>query len=342
MVRVLIVEDSVLQRTLLKSLLEQDPDIQIVGMATNGAEAVQMAVALKPSLIIMDITMPVMDGLEATRRIMQEEPTPIVVLSSGVSADDRATSFAAIKAGAVEVMAKPTGVQDGNLGEMRLRLIATVKGMALVKVARKPSSSAIKPVLPLQRALPKPPTLVAIGTSTGGPFALSILFKALPCDFPLPILVVQHMASGFTRGLSEWLQTESNLPILLAHDFQTIEPGKIYLAPDDHHLVVARKGLLSLNQNPPVNYVRPSANVLFNSVAQIYGAEAIGVILTGMGSDGAAGLQAMHQSGAVTLAQDEATSVVYGMPKVAIDLGVIDHILPLDAIAPTLVTLIKT
>lgn len=342
MIRVLIAEDSALQRNYLKMLLESDPEIQVVGMATNGVEAVQLASTLKPDLITMDIRMPVMDGFEATRRIMQERPIPIVVVSSSVEAPDLAITFNAIKAGAVEVIEKPNNIDPVRFEEIRRRLIVTVKGMSLIRVNRRHPPQASPPSSRSVRAnLRYRPQVVVIGVSTGGPMALSVLFKSLPRDFPLPIVTVQHMASGFTTGLVEWMQTESNLPITIASENQSISPGRVYMAPDDCHLVFVRRGVLGITHALPVSFVRPSATVLFNSAAQIYGAEAIGVILTGMGSDGALGLQAMHQRGATTLVQDEMTSVVYGMPKAAIEIGAADQVLPLQAIAPALVALTK-
>jgi two-component system chemotaxis response regulator CheB len=344
MIRVLVVEDSPLQRNLLKMLLESDQDIRVIGMAENGAEGVQLARALKPDLITMDIRMPVMDGFEATRQIMQEQPTPIVVISASVEAPDLAITFNAIKAGALDVVEKPTSVGAAGFEEIRRRLIATVKGMAMVQVTRRDLSKISAPSAHPQvtrRSSFRSPQVLAIGASTGGPLALSILLKALPLNFSLPIVIIQHMATGFTQGFVAWLQTESALPLAIASENQTIHPGKVYFAPDESHLVFMCRGVLTVTRDPPVNYVRPSATVLFNSVAKVYGGEAIGVLLTGMGSDGAAGLQAMHQAGAFTVAQDEATSVVYGMPKVAAELGAVDQILSLAAIAPILVAMIR-
>ncbi len=342
MVRVLIVEDSPLQRNFLKMLLESDSEIRVVGMAENGAEGVRLALALKPDLITMDIRMPVMDGFEATRKIMQAQPTPIVVVSASVEAPDLAITFSAIKAGALEVVEKPAVAESAGFEKIRQHLLATVKGMALVNVTRRNlpvSPAAISPRV--RRPALRAPQVVVIGASTGGPLALNILLKALPRDFALPIVIIQHMALGFIRGFVDWLQTESALPILIATEYQRIEPGKVYFPPEDSHLVFARRSVLRMTKDPPVNYVRPSASVLFDSTAKAYGGEAIGVLLTGMGSDGATGLRAMRESGAFTIAQDEATSTVYGMPKAAAELGAVDQVLPLEAIAPILVTMIK-
>ena len=347
MIRVLVVEDSPLQRNLLKLLLESDGDIQVVGVAENGAQGVEMARALKPDLITMDIRMPVMNGFEATRRIMQENPTPIVVVSASVEAPDLAITFNAIKAGALEVIEKPANVGTAGFEEMRKHLLATVKGMAMVRVKDRKFSApiAIKKTAPAPPQKPnaaaRVPRVLVVGASTGGPPALAVFLKALPHPFSLPVVIVQHMAQGFTRGFVDWLKTESALPLAIANENQITQPGTAYFAPDDTHLIFTQRGLLKITHEPPVNYVRPSVTVLFNSVANVYGADAIGVLLTGMGIDGGAGLLAMHQRGAYTIAQDEATSSVYGMPKAAADLNAADEILPLQAIAPAIVAHLK-
>ena len=345
MIRVLIVEDSPTVRLLLKALLESDPDIEVIGVAANGAEGVSMALALKPDLITMDIRMPIMDGFEATRRIMEEHATPIVVVSSSVDDADLMITFNAIQAGALDVIEKPRGLAHHNADEIRDRLIRTVKLMAEVKVIHHyrppsprsdalPTRVASSPSFALRQAL-----IVAIGASTGGPAALNTLFKGLPGNFPLPILVVQHMTAGFTAGLVAWLRVESRLPIKLAEHGERVSPGTIYFAPDSRHLEVASLGVLGLSQAPPVSHLRPSATVLFRSVAHCYGPAAIGVLLTGMGDDGAIGLQALHDGGSATIAQDELTSVVYGMPKAAVDLGAAGQILAIGDIAPAILAL---
>ena len=359
MIRVLIVEDSATSRLLLRHILESDPEIQVVGMAANGLDGVRLALALKPDLITMDIRMPVMDGFEATRRIMEEQATPIVVISSSVEDSELMITFNAIRAGALEVIEKPRGGDHGDFQLIREQLITTVKLMSAVKVIHRyrPSSTAPQPTssrrpevwrLPSVararlRALSAPRrrlSLLAVGASTGVPAALNILLKALPADFPLPIVAVQHMAIGFTAGLVSWLQLECPLPIKQADDGERIRGRCVYFAPDDTHLEVSSRGVLGLSKAPPVSHVRPSATVLFESVARVYGPEAIGVLLTGMGEDGAKGLKEMHDRGSPTLAQDEATSAVYGMPKVAAELGAVDRVLPIGQIGPAIAALV--
>lgn len=340
MIRILIVEDSPTLRMLLKLVLESDPDIQVVGTAVNGEEGVRMALALKPDLITMDIRMPVMDGFEATRRIMEQRPTPIVVISSNVERSDMMITFNAIKAGALEVLDKAAGLGQADGGAARARLITTVKLMADVKVIRRyRSQQTASSGTSLGAASARVYSLLAIGASTGGPAALNTLLRELPAGFALPVVVVQHMTIGFTAGLVAWLQLESALPIKLAEDGERICPGTIYFAPDDTHIELIGRNVVGLNKMPPVNHVRPSATILFESVARVCGSEAIGVLLTGMGEDGARGLMAIRDRGGATIAQDEATSAVYGMPKAAVELGAVDQVLPLPQISGAVLAL---
>jgi two-component system chemotaxis response regulator CheB len=360
MVRVLIVEDSPTARLLLSKLLSSDPDVEVVGTANDGEEGLARALELRPDVITMDIRMPRLDGLEATRRIMEQIPTPIVVVSASVDSADLPFTFNAMQAGALEVLEKPAGVGTQNFDVLRERLVTTVKLMAEVKVVRRRARPPTGTLAPeeagrsLERpyngaynsperdraagrlttgALSRPAALLVVGASTGGPTALATLLKGLPADFSLPILIVQHIASGFLAGLVSWLQTTTALPLKVAAEGEIIVPGQVYFGPEDRHLVVVARGMLGTSQAPPVSHVRPSATVLFKSAAKAYGAEAAGVLLTGMGDDGAAGLKVIHDAGGTTLAQDEATSVVYGMPCVAAELGAVDLVVPLEGMA---------
>ncbi len=343
-IRVLIVDDSPTIRLLFTEILSAEPDLRVVGVAADGEQAVERAQTLKPDLITMDINMPRVDGLEATRRIMTLCPTPIVVVSASLDSADLTSSFAAIQAGALDVIEKPHSTDPRDFEGIRRRLVMAVRLMAGVKVVRR---RAAKPVptgalMPAAVAAPaaRPRTsfrLVAIGASTGGPMALHTLLAGLPRDFPAPVVVVQHMSAGFLPGLVNWLQLDCALPVHIATEGQAAQPGQVYFAPDDHHLTVGTRGVLRLTNAPPISHVRPSATVLFESVGLLYGREALGVLLTGMGDDGAAGLKALHDRGGLTLAQDEATSVVYGMPRVAAELGAVDHVVPLANMAGSLV-----
>lgn len=341
MIRVLIIEDSPTMRILLRNILESDADLKVIGMAPNGEEGVRQALALKPDIITMDIHMPGMDGFEATRRIMEQRPTPIVIVTSSVERSEMMITFNAMQAGALEVIEKPTATMHPDFAMLRERLITTVKLMSEVKVIRRYRSHSTPRGLGEEGArVARPYALLAIGASTGGPAALNTLFKGLPPTFPLPVLVVQHMTTGFTAGLAAWLQLESRLTVKVAAEGEYLQPGTIYIAPDDTHVQVLNRGLIGLSKAPPVSHVRPSATVLFESVARVYGGEAIGVLLTGMGDDGARGLKAMHDRGAATIAQDEATSAVYGMPKVAAELAAANQVLPLPQIAGAVLALV--
>lgn len=335
MTRILIAEDSGVVSLLLKSIFESEPGMQVIGQARNGLEAVRMARELKPDLITMDIRMPVMDGFEATRLIMSSNPVPIVVISSNVDDEELRTTFRAIEEGALAVIEKPVGFGHPDFQAMRRDLVDTVRAMAEVKVFRHRAPTGPPPVAfavaPAQRA--RAPEIVAIGCSTGGPQALNALLGGLPAGFPLPILVVQHMSKGFIGGLAAWLQGNARLSIKLAEDRQKLEPATVYIAPDDRHLLVERgpDGLIArLSDAPLVSGFRPSATPMFNSVARTCTDRGVGVLLTGMGSDGAEGLLAMRRAGARTLVQDEASSVVYGMPSSALALAAVDQVVRLD------------
>jgi len=343
MIRVLIIEDSPTVQMVLSRLLSSDPDIKVIGTASDGADGVRKTLDLKPDLITMDVHMPVMDGYEATRRIMAERPTPIIVVSSVVGSADTQASFRAIQAGALDVLEKPAGLGQADYQRIRERLLTAVKLMAEVKVVGRrcvePQASRPKPRAEGRRASP---ALLVVGSSTGGPAILFSFLKSLPAEFQLPIAIVQHMTSGFTQSLVDWLQTGSSRPILLARHQQRMVPGMVYVAPEDHHLVILRRGVLGLNQEPPESFVRPSATVLFQSAAQQYGNEVAGLLITGMGDDGALGLKVIHDKGGITMVQDEASCIVFGMPKRAIDLGAADYVLPPDSFVPTLMDIIRS
>jgi two-component system chemotaxis response regulator CheB len=332
--RVLVVDDSPVHRGLLTALLESDPEMQVAGVAENGAEAVRAADRLKPDVITMDLHMPGMDGLEATRQIMHETPTPIVLVTSTARREEQQLAFAALDAGVLAVVMKPEAQATAAAQELR----RTVKSMAQIKVVRRwapgrlhPPATPTSPALPAMRAPSRRPEIVAIGASTGGPQALYEILTHLSAAFPLPIVVVQHIAPGFAGGLVEWLQSQCALPIRLAVAGERLDQAVIHVAPTGEHLTVHGRAI-ALTQDPPRSGHRPSATVLFQSVARAYGAAAVGVLLSGMGDDGAAGLRDLKRAGATTIAQDEASSVVFGMPAVAISMGVVDHVLPPERI----------
>ena len=340
--RVVLAEDSLTIRELLVELLRSDPEIVVVGEAKNGAEAVDLAVRLKPDLIAMDIHMPVMDGLEATKEIMVREPTPIVLVTSSASREDAALSFDAMRAGALAVLPKPDNPASPRFDGRKEELIRMIKAMAEVKVVRRwAERPRARPLAPPPRAdLGGRRRIVAIAASTGGPAALQQILAALPAGFGAPVLVVQHIASGFVAALADWLNASSALHVKVAEDGEPLAARTVYLAPEDRHLGVTLDGRAALSDAPPVGGHRPSANHLFSSVSRSFGRAAAAVILTGMGRDGVDGVREVKSSGGYVIAQDEATSVVYGMPHEAASTGITDAVLSLDEIATRLATLV--
>ncbi len=337
-IRVLIAEDSSTVRELLRTIIAADARFEVVGLATNGKEAVQMAKALKPDIITMDIQMPVMDGFEASREIMTDAPTPIVIVSSHYDVREVTVSMQALSVGALAVHAKPLGPDDPSFVERTDEFLRTLYTMAQVRVVRHVQKYD-RPIPPLTRIRPATGACraVAIAISTGGPAALRDMFHTLPEDYPVPVLVVQHMTRGFMEGLATWLNGVSTVRVKVAVQAERLQPRTVYLAPDDRHLGVTADGeRVYLADDPPIKGFRPSGTYLFESVARAFGAHVVGVIMTGMGDDGVAGLQALHAAGAPIIAQDEESSVVFGMPSSAISAGLADVVLPLTAIVAQL------
>lgn len=336
-IRVLVAEDSPTARALLVGMISASSGLEVVGQATNGLEAVALAMSLRPDVITMDIQMPVLDGFEATKRIMAEAPTPIVIVSS---LDVKSVQFAmeALQAGALAVLPKPVGPTSPDFGQASRYLAVTLRSMSQVKLVRRwrtaaPYRSTSTPPLPADAAPRFAPRVVAIAASTGGPNALQAIFTALPDEFPAPILVVQHIALGFAPGFAKWLGETSKVRVKIAVAGEPLRPGTAYLAPDDQHLGVSERSTVVLSNAPPVGSFRPSGSFLFESVARVFGQASLGVILTGMGSDGVEGLRAVKAAGGQVIAQDELTSQIYGMPAAAVAAGVVDVVLPLHAIA---------
>ncbi len=341
MIRLLIVDDSASMRLFLEGVFSADPGIKVVGTAANGDEAIEAVARLAPDVITMDIYMPVMNGLDATRRIMETSPTPIVILSGNLDPEEVMTSFRAMEAGALVALPKPRGGRHEDREREVRSLVQTVKLMAEVKVVRRWPRSAGRVLVQeqpagLSESGPAPPRVVAVGASTGGPVVIQTILSKLDREFPLPLLVVQHMAKGFVSGLADWLGLTSSLPVRLAVHGEAILPGRVYVAPDGCHLTVRTGGRIDLSAAPPENGLRPAASALFRSVADVYGRSAIGVLLTGMGSDGAAELLRMKEEGGVTIAQDKKSSVIFGMPGEAIRIGAATHVLDPAGIAAKL------
>lgn len=334
-IRVLLVDDSPLVLALLGRMLAQSQDIEVVGTASNGKEALDMIPRLRPSVICTDYLMPVMDGLEFTRAVMANYPCPILVISATVGPDNADNVFALLQAGAVDVFPKPSGGWGAG-DESTRQIINKIKILAGVVVFKRSASgtsrAAVKPA-PVSNAI----RVVAIGASTGGPQALLQVLSRLPRDFPCPILCVQHISEGFLRGLVDWLATECQLKIKIAAIGEEPLAGVVYFPREETHLVVDAKGRLNVSHQLPVGGHRPSVGVLFDSVAAYYGSSAVAVLLTGMGSDGAEGMRSVARAGGITIAQDEASCVIFGMPKQAIEMGVVRFVRPLAEISATLV-----
>ncbi|HEY6099600.1 MAG TPA: chemotaxis-specific protein-glutamate methyltransferase CheB [Anaeromyxobacter sp.] len=333
-IRVLVADDSELFRELLARVVAAEPGFEVVAVAADGNAAAALARTLRPDVITMDLNMPDADGFSGIARIMAETPTPILVLTAN---REETVGFRALSLGALDILEKPQASTDldeyGQLLRSRLRLLAGVKVIRHLRGLRERRTA---PHLAGAR-----PDLVVVGASLGGPRALAAMLRALPAHFATPIAIVQHIADGFTEGLATWLATESHLEVREARDGDRLRPGLVVLAPTGRHLLVAGKGVARLSDGPPVDTFKPSVTPLFVSAARAYGPRVCGVILTGMGRDGAEGLRAIKDAGGPTLAQDEATSAVFGMPRAAIELGAVDRVLPLDEIARALVELTR-
>jgi two-component system chemotaxis response regulator CheB len=345
-IKVLVVDDSALMRRVIWGLLEEDPEIQVVGSAVDGQDAIEKVHLLKPDVVTLDVEMPKLDGLQTLGYLMSESPVPCIMLSA-YTPRGAETTLKALDYGATDFVQKPSGAISLNLERVKDELLAKVKvakGIDLKRLPFKGGHDVAERALVLK---PKPPldrgSVVAIGTSTGGPRALAALLPALPKAFPAPILVVQHMSAGFTASLAARLDKDCGNRVKEAEQGEILEAGTIYLAPGDWHMAVERSGgvvKVKLDQRPPILGVRPCVDVLFQSVAEAYGPKAVGVVLTGMGRDGAKGLKAMKAREARTLAQDEASSVVYGMPRAAYASGAVDQVLPLGRIAAAIAELL--
>jgi two-component system chemotaxis response regulator CheB len=340
-IRVLVVDDSPTMRQILIGMLLDADGFEIAGQAQDGLEAVQLAAALRPDVIMMDIRMPRMNGLDATRYIMSTTPTRIVVVSNNVYEADLNIAFNAIAAGALTVVEKPKGLDAASYEAVCDQLVMAVRLMADVQVvALAPSTQALPPISELStRSTTRPAArteVIAIAASTGGPGVLNHVLSNLPADFSIPMVVVQHITAGFGLGMAHWLNGLTPLTVAIAQHGEVLTPGRVLIAPDDAHLIIAPGGVVQIDRTAPVDGLRPSATRLFSSIAQTYGAAAVGVILSGMGDDGVEGLGALRQAGGRVIAQSEESCVVFGMPKVAIERGLVDEVLAPDNIVATL------
>lgn len=331
-IRVLLVDDSSMARDLLRGILHEHSDIRVIGEAANGLEAVELARVLKPDLICMDLNMPVMGGTEAIDIIMHHKAIPILVVSAETDAQQ---AYQALNTGALDLIAKPgLNTADAALLVNKVRLLAGVSVITRLRSQQTGRPASMPAPTHSQQAphVRGHRHLVAIACSTGGPQALAWLLPRLKADFPAPVLISQHISDGFAEGMANWLNMLSRLPVKVARHNDPLRSGQVYLSPSESHMSVSQDDRINLLPRREGDLFRPCCNLLLESVANTHGRDSIGLIMTGMGRDGAAGMLAIRNSGGVTLAQDEASSVIFGMNQEAIALGAIEQVLPLEQI----------
>lgn len=344
MIKVLIVDDSAFMRKMLTDLFTAQPDFTVLDTARNGKDAVDKVKHLRPDLVTMDVEMPVVDGIEALRQIMQQTPVPVVMISS-LTHDGAEATIKALELGAVDFVAKTAG-PISTLSGIQSEIIEKCRGAAAANVRPLRQTQSVSPIPTTQAAVSLPLSaaaddrVVAIGTSTGGPRALQEVLTHLPGSLPCGVVIVQHMPPGFTKSLAERLNSLSALTIKEAENNDVVRHGLVLIAPGNYHMTFERvqsKTVVKLNQNPPIGGHRPSVDPMMESIATIYRQKAVGVILTGMGHDGSRGIAAIKRFNGITIAEDQTTAVVYGMPKSAVELGVVDRLVPLQAVAGEIV-----
>lgn len=338
-IRVLIVDDSSVVRELLKSLLLEAGDFDVIAEACNGQEAIALVQQLRPDLVTMDLNMPIMGGLQAIEHIMHDKAVPILVVSNEADAEQ---AYEAINYGALDVMAKPCyDSESADSFVSKVRLLAGVPVITRLR-RRNPIEPYLAPavVLPLSTLEPDYQQVFVIASSTGGPQALALLLPQLPAEFPAPILIAQHISDGFIDGMALWLSSLCHLTVKVAEQGEVLRAGYVYLSPSEQHLTVTPGRCVKLIERLEGDIYHPSCDTLLKSVAQVYSADAIGTIMTGMGRDGPEGMRAIFQHGGITLAQDEASSVIYGMNAEAIAKGVIHSVVPLPALADEMLRIV--
>ena len=341
MIKVLIVDDSPVSRELLGHLLGADPEIEIIGWARDGAEAIAILEHKAPDVVTMDVHMPGMDGFETTYRIMTEHPVPVIIVTASLDTKTDSPSFRALEAGALAILLKPPGAGHPDHQRAAAELVRTVKLMSEVRVVRRSIRPGGRQPPLKEEAIPARIKIVAIGASTGGPIVVRSILASLPGDFPAPLLVVQHMAEEFIGGFAEWLAGSCAIEVKLGEQGEPIRPGTAYVAPGGSDMGVDNMGRISLTPGKAGQLLCPSVSHLFHNMAERFGKHSVGILLSGMGSDGAVGLKHMNDRGALTIAQDEESCVIYGMPAEAVKLKAAQYVLPPDSIIAVLHTAMK-
>lgn len=346
MIRVLIVEDSPVMQQMLIYTISSDTEMKIVGVAHNGEEAIVAVNKLNPDVIAMDLNMPKLNGIDATKTIMATKPTPIVIVTGSITVKDQALSFKIIEAGALAILKKPPGIDHSEYKKLARSINQTLKLMSEIKLVRRINNhhrnvNIMKPEMDNFISEDSKIKLIAIGASTGGPIVIKNILEAIPKNIPVPILIVQHISQGFTKGFAEWLEKSTHFPIHIPASGDALKDSNVYLAPDNLHMGVGKDMSIRLSNKMKENGLRPSVSYLFRSIAENIGARSVGILLSGMGRDGADELKLLRDKGAYTFAQDKETSVVHGMPGEAIKLNAAMHILPPLEIAAAVSTLIK-
>ncbi|MGD8623797.1 MAG: chemotaxis response regulator protein-glutamate methylesterase [Anaerolineae bacterium] len=341
-IRLLVVDDSVFLRHTLTKRLGDYPQVDVIGHAIDGLDALDKIVELEPDVVILDVEMPRMDGLTALERIMAECPTPVIMLSAYTQRGARTTVQALIR-GAVDFVPKPSS--NFTITEVIDELVEKVQVAADTSPTQAPTLPEPEKETREPASAPRPfgkgDTVIVIGASTGGPRALQQVLSSLPADLPAAVTVIQHMPVGFTRSLAQRLNEGSPLTVREASPGDRLERGKVLLAPGNYHLVLGRNGTVKLDQGPPRNHVRPAVDVTMETAAEVYGQATIGVVLTGMGNDGTAGAARIKEAGGTVIAEDDSTSIVYGMPRSVSEAGLADYRLPLPKIAAMLAKLVE-
>ncbi|MBW0149863.1 MAG: chemotaxis-specific protein-glutamate methyltransferase CheB [Phenylobacterium sp.] len=339
----MIVEDSLVVRQLLTHIIGRDPRFVVAAAVASAEDALAEIPRVRPDVISMDIRLPGMDGLEATARIMADNPTPIVVIADAVEDASLRISMNALRAGALTVVEKPAGPSNASYERLAETICTQLFIMSSVPVIRRRSIGAPRDerteARPIVTGAFERLDFLALAASTGGPPALAKVLGALPSNFPAPVLLVQHMGAAFMEGFAKWLDGLCAMPVVLAQDGVLAEPSCVYVAPGDSHLAIRSSGVMRITQDPPVGGQRPSANVLFGALAEAAPTRTVAALLTGMGEDGAQGMSRLSQGGAHTIAEHASTAVVNGMPAAAVRLRAARDILPLDLIGPRILQL---